>query len=438
MTAPGETAHDHVADTHTTFFRQGTWLILATGVCGLFMVATQMVAQRFMATGEWSTFFTLLRVYLLFGIPSLGLQTMFAQQTAAALSGDQRGLLMSTVQAVLKATLALWLVLGLVAILGQSTWLQWLKIQGVAAWWATIGLGLTSLWVPVLKGIVQGRQQFPSLGWSFVLDGLGRFVAVTIIVVLLGGQAAGGMAGALLGQVAALAVVGWVARDVLRASGRGFAWKPWLGRVIPLTIGTGIIQLLSTVDVIYVRAVFGPEASEAYNRGALVGLALMTVATPLVQVMFPKVARSAALTRPSRAMSLALGSTAAVGSLAALICTASPELPLRIIFIGNPAAWRAAPLVPWFAWALLPLILAMVLINHLLARERYAVVPWMVVVMTVYLGLLALGRTQLPTLEGFVGLYAVLGTLGACNLTLLIVAVLFTNRERVQVGAEVP
>ncbi len=70
----------HVGDSHTTFFRQGTWLILATGLSGFFMLATQMVAQRAMDEWEWGTFFTLLRVYLLLGIPSMGLQSIFARQ----------------------------------------------------------------------------------------------------------------------------------------------------------------------------------------------------------------------------------------------------------------------------------------------------------------------------------------------------------------------
>jgi len=40
----------------------------------------------------------------------------------------------------------------------------------------------------------------------------------------------------------------------------------------------------------------------------------------------------------------------------------------------------STPLVPWFAWGMLPLTLANVLINALLARGRFAVVPWLVLV----------------------------------------------------------
>jgi hypothetical protein len=122
----------------------------------------------------------------------------------------------------------------------------------------------------------------------------------------------------------------------------------------------------------------------------------------------------------------------------ALVCTLFPELPLRVIFIGNPAAWSASPLVPWFAWALLPLILAMVLINNLLARERFGIVPWMTLVMAGYLAVLTLGRTWFQALEGFSGLHAVLGTLGCCNLALLVVAVVFVSRARLSVAEAAP
>jgi hypothetical protein len=164
----------------------------------------------------------------------------------------------------------------------------------------------------------------------------------------------------------------------------------------------------------------------------------MTVAMPLVQVMFPKVARSAALTRPSQAMYLALAATAGVGASAALACTLLPELPLRLIFIGNPVAWEAAPLVPWFAWALLPLMLAMVLINNLLAQERFGIVPWMLGVTAGYLWALTVWRTRLPVWETFAAFRALLATLGICNLALLLLAVRFTARERVAVGVAAP
>ena len=53
-------------------------------------------------------------------------------------------------------------------------------------------LGLASLWLPVFRGLLQGRQNFLGLGWIFILDGVGRFIGVALAV-QRGGQAAGGM-----------------------------------------------------------------------------------------------------------------------------------------------------------------------------------------------------------------------------------------------------
>jgi O-antigen/teichoic acid export membrane protein len=402
------------------------------------MLASQMVAIKLMDQDQWGTFFTLLRLYLLFQIPALGLQNVFAQQAAAAVTPERQALLAATVRAVHSGLFGFWLVLVAVAVLWQSTWLKLLSLSKPAALWVTLGLGLASLWVPVWKGIVQGRQHFFGLGWSLILDGVGRFGAVTIIL-LLGGQAVGGMVGALLGLVASLAVAFWVVRDILWEPGHGFVWLPWLKRVVPLTIGAGTFMLMTTLDVIYVRSVFPEEQStQLYNPASMIGLALMVVTTPLVQVMFPKVARSAALTQGSRAMILALVAAATVGALAAVICTLMPELPLRVISFNNPAYLGASPLVPWFAWALLPLMLAMVLANNLLAQGRFAVVPWLALVAALYCGALLVWRSYLPGLEPLVAFKGLLVTLGTANLSLLALTILYSVREQVPVAAEAP
>ncbi len=410
------------------FFRQTGWMVLATALMGLFMTATQVVAARWMEPGEYAVWFALLRAYLLLGIPSIGLQTVFAHQAAAALDAPRKDILHATVRAVLRATFFLWLVVVALALVGQGWLLRTLKIANPAALWATLAIALVSLWAPVLRGLVQGHQRFAELGWALILDGVGRFTAV-LVIVLVGGQAAGGMAGALLGQVLSLGLCLWVLRDDLSQPGSGFVWSPWLRRVGPITAGTGTVLFLSTADVLYVQSLFPLEQSQRYVPAAMIGLALMTFGSPIAAVMFPKVARSAALTRGSKAMPLALGATLGGGALAALACTFFPELPLRVIFFGKPLFWQAAPLVPWFAWVLLPLIVANVLINNLLAAGKFRIVPWTLAVSALYLGLLIGGRHWLPTLVPFTAFRTLLGTLGACNLLLLGCALVFTFRE---------
>jgi hypothetical protein len=313
-----------------------------------------------------------------------------------------------------------------------------LKISQPAALWITVLIGLASLWSPVLKGVLQGQQNFLGLGWVLILDGVGRFAAVWVILAL-GGQSAGGMTGALLGQGTSLLLGAWLIRRLLVEPGQRVDWRPWLRRTVPLTLGIGSIQFMSNADVVYVQGVFPAEQTVfGYMPAAMIGLALVTFVTPLAAVMFPKVVRSAALTQDTRALELALGATALLGGGAAFACTLFPKLPLQIIFFSKPQYWAAAPLVPWFTWCLLPLILANVLIGNLLARERFAAVGWIVAIAVGYGLALALLRPWLLTLPPATAFRTVVQTLGAFGLLQLALAAWFTLRGAPRSGEPAP
>ena len=420
------------AESHTTFFRQSGWLVVATASGGVFMTATQVVANRWMTREEYGIWFALLRIFLLMSIPSAGLQIVFAQQTAAAVTDGQYRLLAQTVRATLRATFLIWLAMATVALAGWNHWIALLKISNPAALGVTVAIGLASLWSPVIKGVLQGLQNFLGLGWVLIIDGVGRFAAIAVIL-WLGGQAAGGMTGALVGQGVSVLVGAWLLRHLLLAPGERMAWGPWLRSVVPLTLGIGVVQFMGNADVVFVQSIFSAGQTPLYMPAAMIGLALMTFTGPLTAVMFPKVVRSVALTQDTRALRQALGATALLGAAAALACTLLPKLPLRIIYFSKPEYWEAAPLVPWYVWSLLPLVVANVLISNLLARERFAIVPWLGLVAVGYGAGLGALKPHLVVMEQFHAFRTVIQTLGSFSVLMLGVAALFTWRDKIQV-----
>jgi O-antigen/teichoic acid export membrane protein len=423
-----------------TFFRQSGWMVIATVLGGMFMSAVHVVVSKPMAEAEYGVFCTLLRVFLLMGFPASGLQVVFARQAAAALSEPEERMLSQTTRSVLRATFFIWLVMAAIVFVFRSDIVAAWKISNPAALWVTVLLGLASLWAPIFKGLLQGRQDFAGLGWVMILDGIGRFTAI-VLIVHLGGQAAGGMTGALIGQGVALCVATGLALRIVTGPGDGFQWRPWLARVIPLTFGVGTVLFMCSGDVLYVQSIFPKHLSPFYMAAAMIGLALVTFTTPLAAVMFPKIVQSAARTEKTDALKHALAATALLGAAAAIACTVLPELPLRIIYFRNPLYWKSAPLVPWFAWSLLPLILANVLISNLLARDRFKVVPWTVLVglcygVTLLLLRHRIGSFSTPALQNsaaiFDGFKMVIGTLGVFSVLLLVVAMwcTFSNHTR--------
>lgn len=405
-------AHASTAARHKiSFFRQSGWMVIATVTGGVFMSAVHVLANK-MEPAEYGVFFTLLRCLILLGIPAAGLQTIFAQQAAATLTEEQSRRLAGATRSVVTGIFGLWLVLALLVLLFEKTLLSLLKIHNPAALWMTLAVALTTLWAPVLKGLLQGWQNFLGFGWVSILDGVARFLAVAAIVLYLGGQAAGAMTGAWLGQIVSiLAGLAWTWR-IFRGPGAAFAWGPWLGQVLPLTLGIGATMVLQSADVIFVQSIY-PEsiAPVLYMPAAMIGFALVQFTVPLASVMFPKIVHSLARSEKTDALRLTLLSTALLGGLAAIVCTIWPVLPLRILYFRNSAYWQAAPLVPWFVWGMLPLTLANVLIWNLLARARYAIVPWLMVVMAAYCTAMSYCQNSLLSVVQNLGVFSLI-TLG--------------------------
>jgi O-antigen/teichoic acid export membrane protein len=260
-----------------------------------------------------------------------------------------------------------------------------------------------------------------------IIDGVMRFSIVAILLSAFGGQAASGMAACAIGQIVTLILGFWLTREVWTGGGTKIKWGPWLSRVIPLTLGLGAVLFMTATDALFVQKTFSSESRQFYMGANLTGFAIMMVVSPIAMVMFPRVVRSKAKSETTDAMMLTVGLTAAVGIIAVLACTIMPSLPLRIIYAGSPEMLAAAPLVPWFALALLPLTLSNVLITNLLAHERYKVVPFAVVIVAGYLvTLFALSDRFLQMPQPMQAFLMVVKLLGVFSLALFAVCGWFT------------
>lgn len=423
-------------------------MVIATAVGGVFMMFGQTAAAKI---PEYKTFNALLRLLIVFGgVPSAALQTIFAQQAAAAVTEEKERALTAAARALLKVTGGFWLIIALWAWLFTGRVCQLVGIaepQGLRI----ISLAvLCTLWLPILKGLLQGQHRFAPLGWLQILEGVGRLCLIIVIVVLLKSHATGGVFAVFLAQLVVAVIAGWLTRQIwLHPQSVKFQWKEWLKRGVPLTLGMGSIMLISSIDLLFVNGLFfdcdpivgvvgltraallqlhrtGTDWVTLYAGAMLTGYAIIQFIAPITSVMFPRIVRSVARAENSDALTLAVLITGAFGCLAALGCTILPKLPLQVLYFTRPAMVQAAPLVMWFGWALVPLTLANVLIQNLLARERFEAAPWLMVVPIVYgLSLMAIAPVlmKMPILDAF---KHVVQVIGLSSLLLFAVAAWFT------------
>src|ERR1044071_2588481 len=323
--AKGQIIQMTQATHRAAFFRQSGWMMFATVAGGVFMYAVHMIAKQ-MPKEEYGVFTTLLQIVTLMGIPAIGLQSVFAQQAAAAMTEDHERALAGVLRGVLRAIFFIWLAMAFIVFVFRQQVLEGLKIANPAALAITVVIGLAAMWYPIMMGLLQGRQNFLWLGWASIFNGVGRFAAICVIVLFLGGYAAGGMIAVFLGLMTAVALGGWLNRDYWQIKPSHVVWREWLGRVVPLTLGLGAAMFMLSADMVFVQRFFSKEQTGYYAAAGMIGRALVFFTLPLTAVMFPKVVKSAARAEKTDVLLHALGVTALAGGAAALGCTVFPSL----------------------------------------------------------------------------------------------------------------
>jgi O-antigen/teichoic acid export membrane protein len=170
----------------------------------------------------------------------------------------------------------------------------------------------------------------------------------------------------------------------------------------------------------FVKAYFPEDETGFYVGSGTLARALLWLVLPLATVMFPKIVHSAAKSEKSSLLGLVLLGTGLLAAGGALGLTVLGPWIVKLVFKDSFVA-VAAQVLPWYAWAMVPLSLANVLVNNLLARSQFRIVP-------VLVGLAAAYGVALTRFHG--SLVTVLQTLGVFNLLLLAVSGWFTWRER--------
>jgi O-antigen/teichoic acid export membrane protein len=408
---------------HAAFFKQSGWLMIATIGAGMLSFAMHLLNKK-IPDAAYGEFVTLLMVTAC--IPASPLQMVFAQQSAQALATGRERQLSGMIRLVWVLTFVAWLIAALAVLLFQKTIVERWELAGPYGLWITLPVVLLSLWMPLFSGVLQGRQDFFWLGWSTILGGLGRIVGGAAIVFLIFPSAAGLMAGALIG-IGLGAVVGlWRTRDLWSLPPERFNIKGTLGQVVPLMLGFGAYQFMFTSDTMFAKAFFSADSMKAYGAAGTLCRALLWLVTPLAVVMFPKIVHSHAKSEKNNLLGVVFAGTGILGICGAAGLWLVGPLVVKIVYKSGDVDATIA-LIPWYAGAMIPLALANVLVNDLLARSRFIIVPAMLALAIVY------AFTLPRVLHHFPGrMEVILQTLTVFNLILLGIcgAFMWANKGR--------
>jgi O-antigen/teichoic acid export membrane protein len=397
------------------FFRQSGWLMIANIAGGALMWGLHFLAKR-LEKGEYGTFGALLTVLMV--LPLMPLQMVLAQQTAKALATGRQRQLAGMIRLMWLGTFLFWLLAMVVIFFQQGNILKLLQIKDSVGLWIMLVACLFAAWLPIFSGVLQGQQNFLWLGWSMMLNGVGRLGVAVTAVILVGGYAAGLLSGVLIGLIVGTAIAIWQTSSLWRLPSERFDWRSLMRQVTPLLIGFGAFQFLFTADTMFVKSYFTAGQTDAYVGAGTLSRALIWLVGPLAAVMFPRIVHSSAKSEKSNLMRAVLIGTFVISVVGAVgLCVVGPFV-IRIIYPGYAA--QVIEVLPWYAFTMVPLALANVLLNNLLAKGSFRIVPLLVV--------LALGYAFTLT-RYHDSPITVLKVLCGFNVLLLAVSAWFTYRD---------
>jgi hypothetical protein len=402
---------------HAAFFRQSGWLMIAAIAGGALTWGVHFL-NKVINPAEYSAFGVLLMVVAC--LPAMPLQMVFAQQSALALATGRERQLAGMIRLAWLWTFIVWALGAVVVFMFRKQIVAGWHLPNELGLWVTLALLLFSLWAPMFGGVLQGRQDFFWMGWSTILGGAARLLGAVLLVMALSMGAAGMMAGALIGIFIGAFIAIWRTRDLWRLPAEAFDRKNVLRQIVPLLFGFGACQFMFTSDTMFATSYFNGEQMKPYVVAGTLSRALLWLVMPMASVMFPKLVQSRAKSEKNNLFGLVVIGTAVLSICGAAGLWIVGPLVVRFVAHAGDVAGTMA-LIPWYAGAMVPLALANVLVNDLLARSRFGVVPFMVVLAVAY------GLTLPWMLNHHPGrIEVVLQTLGFFNLLLFGVCAWFT------------
>lgn len=402
---------------HAAFFRQSGWLMITNIIGGFATLCVHFLSKK-MADSEYTAFGVLLMMAAC--LPTIPFQSVVAQQTAQKLAIERPRQLAGMLRIAWLWTFIIWAVAAGIMFFYRNDIVKSWSLPNATGLLVTLPMLLGSIWMPMFFGGLQGRQDFFWLGWGQLLGGVCRFVFAALFVIILHAGAAGMMTGALVG-VGLSALIGiWRTRDLWLAPAEPFEWKPLIRQVVPLLLGFGAFQFLFASDTMFTKAYFSGDAMKPYVIAGTFSRGLLWIVLPMATVMFPKLVHAHTKSEKTNLFNIVILGTAVIGICGWIGLYVAGPLAVRIVYSAKDVAGAMA-LIPWYAGAMVPLGMATVMVNDLMARAKFHVLPFMIALA------IADGFAMPFMLSHFPGRLEVpLQTIGVFNLLLFGVCALFT------------
>jgi O-antigen/teichoic acid export membrane protein len=367
--------------------RNGTWMILATGVTGLVNILFRVVMGRMLTIEEFGEFNAIFALCFCF---SMVLTRTIRTTTTDRISDNLgRGHLPLSVRDFrrLLRTMAIVGALFSVGFLLLSAPIKgFLRLDSVWLVIASIPFLALSWVLPVNLGVFQGFQRFLPLAVStFVQDTLKLVFAALFVLMGLGavGAMMGAGVGAFVAFVMSLLIIVVAYKGTMASQDRETAESARpvkevaLSSLRELTNGSGHVLLavfslavLTNIDVLVVAHFYSGEQTGLYSAALTFGRIIYFLPVGFTMVMYPKMVEAHARGQDnSRTLAKAILYVGLPVLAIAVVLMAAPSLPIRLL-LGSKYL-GTEDLVALYGALMFIFTIGTILVNYFLAIRRH-------------------------------------------------------------------
>jgi len=279
----GVSMDDQLMKFDRVFLKGSILLLIGFGVYNFFNFVFQFVMARMLTISDYGVLATIFSMFYLLTVLIEGTQTVVAK---FASTNKELGSLNSLARRAFKKSVVLAFVFFAVyAVISFFVLKPVLNIDYKLLLVSGIAL-LTSLTLPINRGILQGRKRFFALSLNLITESLAKMI-LGVILVVWGFAVYGAIVGTLLGAGIALIFSFIALRDVFRAERINVETKSLYHYSIPTFLITIVIIAFYSLDILIARALFSPEIAGMYAIASVLSKTVFWGTQPISRAMFP-------------------------------------------------------------------------------------------------------------------------------------------------------
>lgn len=360
-----------------------------------------MIVTRRLGVAGYGSLSALLNGFSVLIVPATILATVVARYAAEFRALDDAGrlrMLVVRVGSLLGGGAVFTLIVGTLL---SSLVARYLHLDDLLSVVLTAAILAVNLVLVVLRGILQGIEDFWALGLSLLSEGVAKVIVLLAVV-----QAAWGVDGALAAWLSGSTLsLAWTVATLARRF-HPFAASPLhvdFGKLLRTTGCVALAMLcvasLTFSDVVVVKHVFDARQAGLYSAASLAGKILFWLVAFVPIVILPRATHHAMTGRPVRSIlvqALLMVTLPATATL--LVFATAPVLIVRTL--TGPAFLAAAPLLLPYGVAMTLLAATNTVVLFKIGIHRFAfVAPLIVVALLELIAIATFHRTPLQVIQ---------------------------------------